>query len=108
MLLQPFYDPPFVTVNSVRRHDIVLAEMKTFVFTFTCKNKTSDQTRGFIKPPLHLRGGNPSTSVGGFSFGIFAPIGAIQPEEVAINKVGLNLNRSKIAFQSFIRKESIS
>jgi hypothetical protein len=86
----------------------VLAEMKTFVFTLTCKNKTSDQTRGFIKPPLHLRGGNPSTSVGGFSFGIFAPIGAIQPEEVAINKVGPNLNRSKIAFQSFIRKESIS
>ena len=107
MLLQPFYDPPFVTVNSVRRHDIVLAEMKTFVFTLTCKNKTSDQTRGFIKPPLHLREGN-STSVGGFSFGIFAPIGAIQPEEVAINKVGPNLNRSKIAFQSFIRKESIS
>jgi hypothetical protein len=108
MLLQPFYDPPFVTVNSVRRHDIVLAEMKTFVFTLTCKNKTSDQTRGFIKPPLHLRGGNPSTSVGGFSFGIFAPIGAIQPKEVAIAKAGINLYRSTIAFQSFIRKESIS
>ena len=82
--------------------------MKTFVLTLTCNNKTSDQTRGFIKPSQHLRGGNSSTSVGGFSFGIFAPIGAIQPKEVAINKVGLNLNRSKIAFQSFIRKESIS
>jgi hypothetical protein len=82
--------------------------MKTLALTLTCKNKTSNQTRGFIKPPLHRRGGNSSTSVGGFSFGIFAPIGAIQPEEVAINKVGLNLNRSKIAFQSFIRKESIS
>jgi hypothetical protein len=104
MLLSPSCDPINVTVNSVRRHDIVLAEMKAFVLTLTCKNKTSNQTRGCIKPPLHLRGGN-STSVGGFSFGIFAPIGAIQPEEVAINKVGLNHNRSKIAFQSFIRKE---
>jgi hypothetical protein len=82
--------------------------MKTFVLTLTCKNKTSYQTRGFIKPSLHLRGGNSSTSVGGFSFGIFAPIGAIQPKEVAIHKVGLNLYRSKIAFQYLSRKEKIS
>jgi hypothetical protein len=82
--------------------------MKTLALTLTCKNKTSDQTRGFIKPSLHLRGGNPSTSVDGFSFGIFAPIGAIQLKEVAIAKAGINLHCSKIAFQSFIRKESIS
>jgi hypothetical protein len=86
----------------------VLAEMKTFVLTLTCKNKTSNQNRGFIQPPQHRQGGIPSTSVGGFSFGIFAPIGAIQSKEVAINKVGPKLYRSKIAFQSFIRKESIS
>jgi len=82
--------------------------MKTLVLTLTCKNKTSNQTRGFIKPPLHLRGGNPSTSVGGFSFVIFALIGAIQPKEVAIAKVGLNLYRSKIAFQFLFQKEYIS
>jgi len=81
--------------------------MKTLALTLTCKNKTSNQTRGFIQPPLHRRGGN-STSVGGFSFGIFAPIGAIQPKEVAINKVGPNLNRSKIAFQFLSRKEYLS
>jgi len=82
--------------------------MKTFALTLTCKNKTSNQTRGFIKPPLHLRGGIPSTSVGGFSFGIFAPIGAIQPKEVAIHKAGLNLYRSKIVFQSLFQKEYLS
>jgi hypothetical protein len=81
--------------------------MKTFALTLTCKNKTSTQNRGFIKPPLHLRGGN-ATSVGGFSFGIFAPIGAIQTKEVAIAKAGINLYRSTIAFQTLIRKESIS
>ena len=80
--------------------------MNTFSFTPTC-NKASNQSRGFIQPPLHLRGGN-SASVGGFSFGIFAPIGVIQPKEVAIAKAGITLYRSKIAFQSFIRKESIS
>jgi hypothetical protein len=82
--------------------------MKTFVLTLTCKNKTSNQTRGFIQPPQHLRGGNSSTSVGGFSFGIFAPIGAIQLKEVAINKAGLNLHCSKIAFQFLSRKEYLS
>jgi len=82
--------------------------MNTFALTLTCKNKTSDQTRGFIQPPQHRRGGTPSTSVGGFYFGIFAPIGAIQPKEVAINKVGLNLYRSKILFQSLFQKEKIS
>jgi hypothetical protein len=82
--------------------------MKTLALTLTCKNKTSNQSRGFIKPPLHLRGGNPSTSVGGFSFGNFAPIGAIQPKEVATDKVGPNLYRSKIAFQSLFQKEYLS
>lgn len=84
----------------------MFAEMKALALT--CKNKTSNQTRGFIKPPLHLRGGNPSTSVGGFYFGIFAPFGAIQPKEVAIAKAGINLYCSKLAFQSFIRKEYLS
>jgi hypothetical protein len=82
--------------------------MKTFALTLTCKNKTSNQTRGFIQPPQHRRGGNPSTSVDGFYFGIFAPIGAIQPKEVDTDKVGPNLYRSKIANQFLFRKESIS
>jgi hypothetical protein len=81
--------------------------MKTLGLTLTCKNKTSNQIRGFIKPPLHFRGGN-STSVGGFSFGIFAPLGAIQPKEVAIHKVGLNLYRSKIANPFLFQKEKRS
>ncbi len=81
--------------------------MKTLALTLTCKNKTSNQTRGFIKPPLHFWGGN-STSVDGFSFGIFAPIGAIQPKEVAIAKAGLNLYCSKIVYQLFYRKEYLS
>jgi hypothetical protein len=82
--------------------------MQILVLTPTCNNKTSNKNRGFIQPPQHPRGGNPSTSVGGFYFGIFAPFGAIQPEEVAIAKAGINLYCSKIACQSFIRKESIS
>jgi hypothetical protein len=82
--------------------------MKTFALTLTCKNKTSNQNRGFIQPPQHRRGGNPSTSVDGFSFGIFAPIGAIQSKEVAINKAGPNLHRSKIVFQFLSRKEYLS
>jgi hypothetical protein len=82
--------------------------MKTLALTLTCKNKTSDQTRGFIKPPQHLRGGNSSTSVGGFSFGLIAPLGAIQTKEVANNKAGINLHRSKIVYQFLFRKESIS
>jgi hypothetical protein len=86
----------------------VLAEMKTLVLTPTCNNKTSNQNRGFIQPPQHRQGGTLPTSVGGFYFGIFAPIGAIQPKEVAIAEAGINLNCSKIAFQSFIRKEKIS
>jgi hypothetical protein len=63
--------------------------MKTFALTLTCKNKTSNPYRGFIQPPLHLRGGNP-TSVGGFSFVNFAHVGAIQFKEVALAKWGLN------------------
>ena len=59
-------------------------------------------------PPQLCQGGNPLTSVGGFYFGIFAPIGAIQFKEVAINKVGPNLYCSKIAFQSYFRKEYTS
>jgi hypothetical protein len=82
--------------------------MKTLALTLTCKNKTSNQTRGFIQPPLHLRGGNPSTSVGGFSFGLSAPIGAVQPKEVATNKAGIKLHSSKIAFQFLFQKEYLS
>ena len=82
--------------------------MKTLALTLTCKNKTSNQTRGFIKPSMHIQGGNPSPSVDGFSFGIFAPIGAVQPKEVAINKVGLNLNRSKIVNPFLFQKEKRS
>jgi hypothetical protein len=39
-------------------------------------------------------GGNNATSLGGFSFGIFAPVGAIQPEEVDYQIGGLKLQRS--------------
>jgi len=78
--------------------------MKTFALVPACHTETSNDRRGFIQPPLHCQGGT-STSVGGFSFGIFAPIGAIQPKEVASNKVGPILYRSKIANQSLIQKE---
>jgi len=81
--------------------------MKTFALTLTCKNKTSILSRGFIEPSQHPWGGN-STSLGGFSFGLIAPIGAIQPKEVAIAKAGFNLHRSKIAFQFLFRKGKIS
>jgi len=40
----------------------------------------------------------------GFSFGLIAPVGAIQPKEAAIAKAGLNLHCSKIAYQYFIQK----
>jgi hypothetical protein len=73
--------------------------MKSLVLTLARKSKTSDQTRGFIQPPRHLRGGNPLTSVGGFYFVIFTLIGAFQPKEVTIATVGLNLYPSNIAFQ---------
>jgi len=82
--------------------------MKTLTLTLTCTTGTSNKNRGFIKPPQLCQGGNSSTSVGGFSFGIFAPIGAIQPKEVAIVKAGLNLYCSKIAFQFLFQKEYIS
>jgi hypothetical protein len=79
--------------------------MKTLALILTCNNKTSNQHRGFIQPPQHSRGGNPSTSVGGFYFGIFGPFGAIHLKEVAIAKAGINLQRSKIVFQILSRKE---
>ena len=80
--------------------------MKTFVLTPARNNKTSDQHRGFIKPPLRSWGGKLAASVGGFYFGIFALVRAIQLKEVAIAKAGINLNRSTIAFQKSFRKES--
>ena len=80
--------------------------MKTLVLTPTCTNKTSNQNRGFIQPPLHPWGGN-QTSVGGFYFGIYAPIGAIQPKEVAIAKEGSTLHCFKVAYQ-FLSKGKIS
>ena len=79
--------------------------MKSLVLTLACKSKTSIQHRGFIQPPLLCRGGNPSTSVGGFYFVIFTLIGALKPKEVAIAKAGINLYRSNFAFQSLIQKE---
>ena len=85
-----------------------LLRMKTLALTLTCKDKTSNQNRGFIQPPQLCQGGNLPTSVGGFYFGIFAPIGAIQPKEVAIAEAGINLQRSKIVFQFLSRKEKIS
>ena len=80
--------------------------MKSLALTFTRNNKTSIQYRGLIQPPLQPQGGN-STSVGGFYFGNYAPVGAIQPKEVAIAKVGLNLHRSKIVHLFFLKKESL-
>jgi hypothetical protein len=79
-----------------------------FDLTPTCNNKTSNHVGGFIQPPLRPWGGT-STSAGGFSFGIFAPIGAIQPKEVAIAKAGriLRLHSSEIAFQFLFQKELI-
>ena len=112
MLLQPTCDCQTVTDISVSRHDIVLAKMKadvnhmkSLVLALTSKDKTSIKHRGFIEPSLLCRGGNPSTSAGGFYFVIFALIRAIQPKEVAIATVGLNLHHSNIAYQSLFRKE---
>jgi len=109
--LQPTCDCPTVTINSERRHDIVLAkmqasfyQMKPLTLAFSRNNKTSFQYRGFIQPPLLCRGGT-STSAGGFYFVIFALIGAFQPKEVAIATVGLNLCHSNIAFHSYFQKE---
>ena len=73
--------------------------MKSLVLTPACKTKTSIQHRGFIQPPLLCRGGNPSTSAGGFYFVIFALIGALKPKEVAVVTEGLNLYNFNIALQ---------
>jgi hypothetical protein len=78
--------------------------MKSLALTLTCNSKTSIKHRGFIQPPLLCRGGNPSTSVGGSYFVIFALIGAIQSKEVAIVKEGINLHIFNVAFHSSIRK----
>ena len=77
--------------------------MKSLALILTCKSKTSIQHRGFIQPPLLCWEGN-STSVGGFSFVIFALTRAIQPKEVAIVKEGINLYAFNVAFHSSIRK----
>jgi len=69
----------------------------------TSKNKTSIQGRGLIQPSLQSWGGNAS-SVSGFSFGIFAPAGAIQSKEVDIVKEGINLHIFNVVFHSSIRK----
>jgi hypothetical protein len=82
--------------------------MKILALVSVCYTETSNDRRGFIQPPLHSQGGTP-TSVGGFSFSIFALIGAFQPKEVATNIVGLILYHSKIVFQSlFQQKENLS
>ena len=83
-------------------------KMKTLALAPICHLGTSNEPRGLIQPSLLCRGGNPSTSVGGFYFVIFALIGAFQPKEVAIATVGLNLYRSNIAFQLLSRKEYLS
>jgi hypothetical protein len=81
--------------------------MKTLDLVPVCHTETSTARRGFIQPPLHCQGGTP-TSVGGFSFPIYALIGAFQPKEVDTNEVGPILYLFKIAFQSlFQQKESI-
>lgn len=67
------------------------------------KDKTSIPRRAFIQPSLQSWGGN-ATSVGGLSYGTFAPAGAIQPKEVDIVTEGLNLHTFNIAFHSSIRK----
>jgi hypothetical protein len=77
--------------------------VKTIALTLICNNKTSNQNRGFIQPPQLCQGGNLPTSVGGFYFGIFAPIGAIQHKEVAIAKAGTTLYCSNISFQFSIQ-----
>jgi hypothetical protein len=97
-----------VMTSCLQKRKPVFYHMKSLVLTLTCNSKTSIQHRGFIQPPLHRRGGNPSTSVGGFYFVIFALIGAFQPKEVAFAKAGINLYRSKLAFQSLFKKEYIS
>ena len=79
--------------------------MKTLALAPICHLGTSNEPRGLIQPSLLCRGGNPSTSVGGFYFVIFALIGAFHSKEVAIAVVGLNLYRSNIKFQSFFQKE---
>ena len=75
--------------------------MNTIVLT--SNTKTVIRRQGVIEPSL-LRWGGTSTSADGFSFGHFAPVGAIQPKEVDIVKEGINLYTFNVAFHSSIRK----
>jgi hypothetical protein len=114
--LQPLCDHGFVTDNFVRRHDIVLAEvqghpilMKSLVSTPTCTPTRRTQTETEL-----LGNRRPSficwiysffqTGKGGFSFGLLAPVGDIQPEEVTIDKEGSNLYFSNIVHQFSIQR----
>jgi hypothetical protein len=86
--LQPLCDPKFVTVIYERRHDTVLAELqaeftvlKTFVFTPTRNSTPSTQTEPEMfsnRAALFQRRLYPlfPFNARGFSFGIFAPVGA--------------------------------
>lgn len=80
--------------------------MKATVFTPTFMNKASKEGRGFITPPQHRQGGHPASG-GGFSFGLIARMGDIQPKEVALAKEGriLRLHNSSISVLFFSRKE---
>ena len=79
--------------------------MKTLALASVCYPRTSAETRGLIQPPLLCRGGNPSTSVGGFYFDRFALLEAIQYKEVARSKEGNNLHNSNMANHFFFRKD---
>lgn len=82
--------------------------MKTLVLTPTCNRIWSSQaeTEALANRVMPFIERNYSFfQTGGFSFGFFVLVGAIQPKEVATDKEGPILHRSKVAKQFSIRKE---
>ena len=87
--------------------------MKTLALTPTCNTTWSSQTEteALSDRAVLWQDSNYSlfqSGTRGFSFGIFAPMGAIQSKEVTIEERGAKVLCSKIAFQILFQKEKIS
>ena len=86
---------------------IRFAEMKTTVSTPICKTTWNTLLRALLDrfvPSLRCTHPIIQSGSGGFSFGIFALVGAIQPKEVVITHEGHYLVRSK-SQSDFFKKE---
>jgi hypothetical protein len=78
--------------------------MKTIVSTPTRKTTRNTPLGALLDRALPFRRRNHpfiQVGAGGFSFGIFAPVGAFQPQEVTINNTGHYLISSKSQFNLF-------